>query len=164
MRSSYRPGPGNSHSDEDCCALTCDFTMADLTTEVKVSWSFSRFHPILENFKTRLFHIKNSQLFVCSGQIPQITGTGCIHLWSFLISETSYPTLLLTFPHAQSLSFLTSCAILQITWNARPHCPRYTGNTESLQTSCAHCLNVPLHRNLNLWALWPGISSYPLCA
>lgn len=153
MRSSYRLGPGNSHSDEDCCALTCDFTMADLTTEVKVSWSFSRFHPILENFKTRLFHIKNSQLFVCSGQIPQITGTGCIHLWSFL-----------TFPHAQNLSFLTSCAILQITWNARPHCPRYTGNTESLQTSCAHCLNVPLHRNLNLWALWPGMSSYPLCA
>lgn len=164
MLSSSRLGPGNSHNDEDCCALICDFTIADLTTEVKVRWSFSRFSPILENFKTRLFHIKNFQLSLCSGQNPQITGTECIYFWPLLISEMSYPTWLLTFLDAQNLSFLISCAILQIIWNARPHCPSYMGNKESLKTLCTHCLNVPLHHNLNLWALWPGINSYHLCA
>ena len=161
MLSSSRLGPGNSHNND---SLICEFTIADLTTEVKVSWSFSRFSPILENFKTRLFHIKNFQLFVYSERNCQITGTECIYFWPLLISETSYPTWLLTFPDAQNLSFLTSCAILQIIWNARPHCPSYMGNKESLQTLYTHCLNVPLHHNLNLWTLWPGISSYPLCA
>lgn len=42
-----------------CSDLCCVLIIADLTTDVKVSWSFSRFCPILENFKTRLFHIKN---------------------------------------------------------------------------------------------------------
>lgn len=93
MLSSCGLGPGNSHSYEDCWALIWVLITADLTTDGKVSWSFSSFCPILENFQSRLFHIENFQLFLCSGRNPQIAGTECIHFWPLLISEMSYTRL-----------------------------------------------------------------------